>query len=318
LIFDKQGNIIRRGFHKFFNLNEKEETRAENFAGQIQARNILQKVDGSMVTPFYIDGCMRWGTKMGITEVSMAAEYYVADHPHLPVFGKNMLDAGYTPIFEWCDPKKPIVVKHRHPEMVLLAARHMVTGEYIPYHELRVLAERTTIPVVKCFESDEDLLKLCEHTSALEGAEGYVIRLDNGHMFKIKGEWYLKIHRVKDDISSDRKLVMLILDEKVDDLLATVDDNDVRERIEMMRRKLSGILLDWHFALGNALFAIGDTDSRKEYALKVKEFNNPLLRSVLFTVKDGKDETEYLKNWIYAHCSTDTKYTKAEEILRHA
>ena len=69
LVFDKQGYVIARRLHKFFNVNEKDETQLSKIDLD-QPHVILEKLDGSMVTPIPIGDHLRWGTKMGITDRS--------------------------------------------------------------------------------------------------------------------------------------------------------------------------------------------------------------------------------------------------------
>ena len=72
LLFYPDGRIMSRRLHKFFNVNERDETQMHRIdLGQPHV--ILEKLDGSMITPVYTDHGVRWGTKMGITEVSMQA-----------------------------------------------------------------------------------------------------------------------------------------------------------------------------------------------------------------------------------------------------
>jgi len=50
LIFDaKTGELLSRRFHKFFNINEKEESMLENMTDLSGGHIILEKLDGSMI-----------------------------------------------------------------------------------------------------------------------------------------------------------------------------------------------------------------------------------------------------------------------------
>jgi RNA ligase len=55
LVFDKNGWILARRFHKFFNLNEREETLARNVDFS-KPHSVLAKIDGSMISPVIING----------------------------------------------------------------------------------------------------------------------------------------------------------------------------------------------------------------------------------------------------------------------
>lgn len=51
LLFHKDGSVARRGFQKFFNVGETEET-TEKSLDLGTPHSILEKLDGSMVAPF--------------------------------------------------------------------------------------------------------------------------------------------------------------------------------------------------------------------------------------------------------------------------
>lgn len=61
---------------------------------------ILEKLDGSMIAPFLLNGKIRFGTKMGITDIALDVERHVSDIEL--TFIKDRIDENKTPIFEWC------------------------------------------------------------------------------------------------------------------------------------------------------------------------------------------------------------------------
>lgn len=132
ILFYPDGRIMARRLHKFFNVNERDETLMHK-VDLGQPHVILEKLDGSMITPVYTEHGIRWGTKMGITEVSMQAEVFVAAHPEYVEMAQWCIDNGKTPIFEWISRKQRIVIDYEEDNLVLIAVRDNVTGEYLPY-----------------------------------------------------------------------------------------------------------------------------------------------------------------------------------------
>src|SRR5574343_2058061 len=63
------GLPLARRFQKFFNVNEKPETQIGAIDWS-KPHVILEKLDGSMITPCMSGGRLRWGTKMGATDVA--------------------------------------------------------------------------------------------------------------------------------------------------------------------------------------------------------------------------------------------------------
>ena len=229
IIFDsKTGDIIRRPFHKFFNVNEREET-LDRRVDLSNGHAILEKLDGSMIAPFIVDGQLIWGTKMGATDVAKPVEEFVDDdYIDFAVF---CISNGMTPIFEWCSRKQRIVLDYgSEDQLILTAVRNMTTGEYVKYFTLSKWASEYNIPIVRAFEPQTDMKAFLEYVRDLEDLEGFVVRFDDGHMLKLKCHWYIQIHKAKEAILQDRNIVELILEEHLDDVKAHLPAED-RDRL---------------------------------------------------------------------------------------
>jgi len=85
LIFSHAGDVISLPIHKFFNVSERDETQLHRIDLDRQ-HVILSKLDGSMVRPIPVGDGYRLGTKMSMTNVSMQAEVWLADHPNYDLF----------------------------------------------------------------------------------------------------------------------------------------------------------------------------------------------------------------------------------------
>lgn len=133
MIFDTAtGNILRRPLHKFWNINEREETQLAKI-DFTDPHIVLSKLDGSMISPFKVNEKVRFGTKMGITDVSLRAEEYIKHHPEFLLFSEWAITNGITPIFEYTAPTNRIVVNYEVPQLTLIACRYMISGEYINF-----------------------------------------------------------------------------------------------------------------------------------------------------------------------------------------
>lgn len=228
LIFSAaSGALIARRYHKFFNLNERDETRSENIDWN-KPHKILEKLDGSMVTPvIQSETGWRWGTKMGITDTSMEAEAFVAVNKQYDAFADFAWVNFYTPIFEWCSRKNRIVLDYPVDNLVLTAMREINTGEYMPYHEMVYHASKMNIPVVQAFDTGNKTIDYIEEiVRKSEDSEGIVVRFDDGHMVKVKSAWYLKLHRCKDAISTERGIIALWLGLGLDDVISFLDQTE--------------------------------------------------------------------------------------------
>lgn len=289
IIFDSEtGDILRRPYHKFFNINE----RAETLASQInlsKSHAILDKLDGSMIAPFIVNDKMIWGTKMGATDVAEPVEEFVRNNPkykHL-AFTLMHYGHGYTPIFEWCSRQQRIVLDHPEEQLILTAVRDMRSGEYYNHTQLIDLSEAYDIPIVNAFKMGTDTEAFIDHVRDLTDVEGYVVRFHDGHMVKIKCDWYVQIHRAKDSLMQDRNIVEMILNNELDDVKAHLPEED-RERLIKFEMDFHNELTDRCenlYRLAYDLIEVKKID-RKTFALEHASKLDHFTKSAIFSVWD--------------------------------
>ncbi len=295
LIFDrKTGKLLARRYHKFFNLNEREETLAENI-DWTKPHIILEKLDGSMVSPVRVGDKILWTTKLGVTEVADGAEQYVKKHPNYLDFSIKCISDGYIPIFEWCSNKARIVVDFPEDKLYLTAIRHNISGEYIDPFSLKSMAEINSIELVPiiAYSGGEDF-----DVSKLEGKEGIVVRFDDGHMIKVKSEWYVLRHKSKEMVMREKGVLDLIFNDKVDDILPFLVEADrvrllkYRDAVQLAVTK--SVVLDIEPTIKRLMKEYNY--DRKRFALESNE--EGLIKSIVFRVFDGDDDIE---NQVYSH-----------------
>lgn len=287
IIFDsKTGEILRRPFHKFFNVNEREETQ-DHVVDLSRPHAILEKLDGSMIAPFIVDGKMIWGTKMGATDVAKPVEAFVEEHPNYRQFAKFVISRGYTPIFEWCSRKQRIVLDYAEDQLILTAMRDMTTGRYVSRDIMINSADLHFIPVVRQWDigihmDDHTMRSFVSYVSGLEDMEGFVVRFDDGHMLKLKCHWYLQIHKAKEAILQDRNIIELILEDHLDDIKAHLPDED-RDRLTQFESQFNLAVADAAYVLANELQWIRDDNiDRKTFAVEHAGKYDPYMRALIF------------------------------------
>lgn len=317
IIFDsKTGDIIRRPFHKFFNVNEREETQ-DHVVDLSRPHAILEKLDGSMIAPFIVDGEIIWGTKMGATDVAQPVEEFVKNNPEYDAFAGDLLIQGWTPIFEWCSRKQRIVLDYKEDQLILTATRNMYTGEYARHVALEHVASQYRIPVVRAFEPQTDMKAFLEYVRDLEDLEGFVVRFDDGHMLKLKCHWYLQIHKAKEAILQDRNIVELILDDKLDDVKAHLpkEDCDRLTRFEsMFNAAIRGVVANIYM---NLIYYQMNQISRKDFAVvhtwKVDPYSKPIMFKNYDSAPDTVKISEDVRNTIRNNLSKTAKYEAIRE-----
>lgn len=309
LIFDTAtGKLLSRPYHKFFNVGEREETDIDKV--NLDAPHIvLEKLDGSMIRPIPTSEGFRLATKAGITDVAMNAEYFIADKSEYRMFINKCIQKGTTPIFEWCSRKNRIVVDYPEDQLILTALRYNTTGCYVEYITMKQYADAWSIPVVKMIAGDEtDIEKVVEHIRKWDDGEGVVIRFDSGHMVKVKADEYILRHRSKDQISSEKNIIELIINDSVDDVIPLLTEADA-ERLKNFQRSFWDAVTHTVTDM-NDLYNSGNTayPDKKEFAVNfVQKMILPIHAPIMYGIRGGKDTLELIKELILKSLTSQTK-----------
>lgn len=307
LIFNKNGELISRPYHKFFNFNEREETRSENVKFRMHV--VLEKLDGSMIRPIPTEYGFRLATKAGITDVSMNAEIFIADKPQYANFIDKCVKRNLTPIFEWCSRKNRIVVDYPEDQLILTALRNTRTGLYCKYSYLRPLAQNFKIPVVnKVSIPNDGLWSLYDQVKEFKDNEGIVLRFDDGHMLKIKAEDYVLRHKSKDSIGLEKNVIEVILKDSVDDLIPLLTDEDANRLKEYQKNFWDGIdkvCIEMKNMFQSGIIMYPD---RKDFAVEfVQKKILPIHAPIMYGMWKGNDVKDIILDLINKSISSQTK-----------
>jgi RNA ligase len=162
---------------------------------------------------------------------------------------------------------------------------------------------------------------LMVETKAAEGIEGWIIRFDDGHMLKVKGEWYLRIHKTKDNLTHEKNVIDLLVNEKMDDAKAFMMDED-RKRVDEFEAEFwDGIasVVDkydkyWLMVQNSGL-------DRKGYAqnwMPTIKDQDPTAPSIIFGKFDGKDTRTMVLDVIKKNTGTQTKIDSVRRLWEGA
>ncbi len=304
LIFDRDGNLISRPFHKFFNIGEREETQPHRI-DLSQPHTIMEKMDGSMIRPLVIDGHLRLATKMGVTEVAMDAEAWLAaqSSSHRVWLVKQMM-FGETPIFEWVSPFNQIVLAYEEADLVYLGNRNNTTGEY------SFLEDHPFTKVPRYGSVEGNLNDYLAGAREQQGREGDIIAFADGHRVKVKNDWYVRIHKVLDRVRFDRNIVKLILKEEIDDAAPLLPPHSA-ERIRNFETDFWRAFKQKENRLYGLRIAAQQSydDDRKRIALEfVPTLENPADAQFIFRMLDGHSIRDLLLAHIEKNISTNVKW----------
>ena len=280
LVTDNEtGEIIARPFKKFFNWEENKHTPTKDF-------EVYSKEDGSLIIAFQYKEKWVIASRGSFTsEQAIAAEklFYKLE------YHQKFDNEQYTHLFEYCSDWNRIVVKYDTERLILLGMVENKTGKDL---NIDILAsnffqkEMGFVDVVKKYDGITDYTTLKGMVGNNE--EGFVIRFSNGDRMKIKGEEYLRLHRIMTNISTISIWETLSSGGNMEELLKDVPDeffDKVTEVIKDLAIRFSNVRKDYIQYFTDIVFKIGRED-RRLFAEEARRYNHS---SILFALLDGKD-----------------------------
>ena len=286
LVTDDKGNVVARPFKKFFNMEENKHTSTSEF-------EVFEKMDGSLGIMFLYNGELVCATRGSFnSDQSKWMSKFAKENNY-----QNIIAEGFTYLFEIIYPENRIVVDYGDQKrLVLLGIINTKTGEEVPYNELF-----EGFDVVKKYDGIKDYSTL---KSLIDNnAEGFVVRFSNGDRMKIKGEEYLRLHKIMTNISTTGIWEMLSSGLDINEVLKDVPDEfyqKVKQYADTL--KYGFYQVSEHCGKSHNYFRYGKYGDReveptkKEYAEHVMEYSHPPYRSVMFAIWDGKPYDKLIWN----------------------
>lgn len=325
------GNILARRFHKFFNINEREETLMKNI--DLTGAIIQEKLDGSLVSPImFEDSSIIWATRKN---QCMEVEAYISNCKDIEYnqFAKYFLSLNITPLFEWCNDSTRVgVLYYSHKQLILLALRHNETGEYINID--KEIIAKFRVPVVLEHKIDyhkDDINDLLKQVKESTNKEGIVLTMENGIKYKFKSHWYIsmcysqkfgnfflpemiKLNSSIKSIPPDKIWFTAI--SNIDDVISsTIDLLDTAEAIEfknfvnIVQKSISLLKTDLEHWLIESFDIIGNKQVITQVGIK-SGWNDTLIN----TLVNNQDITNVLKNFLIK-MTRNNQISSIEEML---
>jgi RNA ligase len=282
LVLDTEGNVIAKPFPKFFNYEEHkpEDIPNENF-------EVYEKMDGSLGIFFYYGGEWHMATRGSFTSEQAIKGMEIANKYNYD----KICVPGYTYLFEIIYPDNRIVVDYGKEERLVLLGVMNRRGEEFPYEEM--VDEGWDI-VMKYKTWGEDWETLKKEIS--KDNEGYVIRFSGGMRMKIKGDEYVRLHRILTNFSTKDIWELLRNNEQLEPFLDRVPDEfDVWVKEVVRDLKYSFFNISDMVGKMYDYFRYGKYNDKEveptkkefaEYVMKQAEH----LRPVLFAMWDNNNE----------------------------
>jgi len=321
------GKVIARRYHKFFNVDEMEETHQSKIDLK-QNYIVLTKWDGTLLSPVITpNGDIRFATKSGFGDVSNKInERFLSldSKKNYFDFSKFWLEKDYTPIFEWCSPRNVIVLRYEEDQLILTAIRNNNDGNYVKYDEMIQSCQLYDIPctnieVGTIDNLDDFQIKLREKIDI----EGIVIRFDDGRMYKLKTDWYFskrKKEKQEYSLNSERNIWRLILEQTIDDAITLLSNNDQLFKLKVQEFQI--ILYDAIERTATELHQLVQKYqnlSKKLYVDAIRGDNTieTWMHHILFPIYNVDRDTvvDQLIAYVIKNCSTPSSLENARTLL---
>ena len=270
LVLDTKGNVIAKPFPKFFNYEEHKENEIPN-----ESFEVFEKMDGSLGIWFHYNGEWHMATRGSFTSEQAIKGMEIAKRYNYD----TICVPGFTYLFEIIYPENRIVVDYGKDERLVLLSIVNPEGNEIPYDEI----EMDGWDIVNRYDGINDFTKLKGMIS--NDAEGYVIRFKNGMRMKIKGDEYVRLHRILTNFSTTDIWELLRTDGNLNEFLDRVPDEFdawVKETVRDLIVRYENIEKDYAEIFSNLKAQNLD---RKDFATKVINYRHS---NILFSMLDGK------------------------------
>jgi RNA ligase len=274
LVTDDEGNVVARPFNKFFNVEEGKHTPTSEF-------DVYEKMDGSLGILFFYENEWVFASRGSFTSEQalkfkeIFTKKYKTSHLYIP----------NTYLFEIIYPENRIVVDYGDTEdVVMLGEIDTKSGEELDLNHYT----SSIFNVVKKYDGISDYSTL--KGMVKNNAEGFVVRFSNGERMKIKGDEYIRLHKIMTNLSTTAVWEVLYNGGSMDELLKDVPDefyNKIKEYEEKLRFQFNGIDTDYKIFFNHIQIKVKEVGGdRANFASLAKEYTYP---SLIFGLLDGKD-----------------------------
>ncbi len=256
------GEVLSRPFHKFFNYREPLHGLTEEALGGKRVY-LARKEDGYLLQVWREGESLRWASRHSLEPPlvgALAKDLWTEAHERA---AQELLAEPLTLLFEVIDPRAPVLVRYERPALLLIAARHITTGEYLlPGVSFSWPLEHVAWEEVESFDPEA----LREDLKEARGIEGYVAHLpEEGEFVKFKTGWAFRVADFL--LRPELRLVEAYANQSIDDLLAALAGREDLQRAVLQAISFLSRLFGEATGVGRTLQHL----PRKEAWLRVQE-----------------------------------------------
>jgi len=303
LILDQQGNVIAKGFSKFFNYEEV----YDQVPLQQEHVWVQDKMDGSLGILFYYEDEWHMATRGSFTSEQAVKGLEIAK----ATFDLNKLVRAVNYLCEIIYPENRIVVDYGSKEKIVFLST-VFQREELAWTTTQALLHSADIPLTHIVPSrliDNPSKEDYEYLKKLDSKneEGFVLRFHPSNFrMKIKFAEYVRLHSLLTNFATT-DIWEALKEGRSEDILKLLDqvpdefDKWVRYKIAELKYAYYSIYercgkAHDHFRYGK----YNDVDpepSKKDYALYVQKNIQPQLHPVMYAMWNGEVEKQNQLIW---------------------
>lgn len=261
LTLDSEGNVIIRGFEKFFNykqleqvdsgvMNDKfKQVYSELGYGLKDVLEVYEKLDGSLILLSQYKGDLVASTTSSINNIytEKALGFFNKKNKELNGELLKYLECnGKTLAFEYISPTNQIVVEYDREDYVLIGCIDNKTGKELTLKGLKELSKRFDLTLFNVYKMTlEELIKEQRENGKIEG---YIVRNKYGKRLKFKVDsWFQSSKSVRIFYGSKitkhkvRTVLESYIDDSIDDLLAYESQHKLHSQNKVVGKILEEI-----------------------------------------------------------------------------
>lgn len=317
LTFNRQGDIILRGFEKFFNYMELEtyDTYTEDFKDEFSRLQqtdepllVQEKLDGTMVLIGLYQGSLIIGTTSSTdNEAVKSIQDYLNRETLIQSKLRRYLREQTEPktlVFEFTAPYNQIVVEYGEEALTLLAQVDNLTGEVTDFKETERIAKQ--LYWVKAADSMYYTLdELLHIQKTAKGIEGFVVINNYGRRVKIKtDDWFEQKGKLGVFFGNtlNKRVILTILnwyrDGELDDYLSYQNQHGVYKYSDLIGKVMNPLYELWNevqLTVEKLALAKG-IHTRKDMVVWLNKHATPVVRNHILSQKEVADVKSFKGN----------------------
>lgn len=287
VIEDETNKIIAKGFSKFFNASEHGFEHIQNRMKRLKY-NIYEKLDGSLIVLFNYNG--EWVTS---TNGSFDSDQSLLSKKLLTDEMLNTLDKEFIYLLEYISPLNKIVINYESEELILLAILNRKNN----FSEISLDSKlnKSCFKKVEKVKIKENLLSNLQSITFLNipNKEGFVIVFEDGFRVKLKFEEYVRLHKIKTELSDKSILLFLSEGSSVIEKL-----KDIPDELHTWIYKTELKFKKWYSRYYNYSKLVyekfSSVEDQKEFSKKV---SSKLHSNLIFNIRNNKSERNDTLIW---------------------